>query len=67
MATLPEGGYKFRANENWMDLNWGSNNFPSGIAAPTPSYIPVPAGQYNINFNSATGVYSFELIPPFSK
>jgi alpha-amylase len=52
---------KFRLNGSW-DTNWGSNTFPGGTGVQGGPDIPVPAGVYNINFNSSNGVYFFELV-----
>ena len=59
---LNQGEFKFRANNAW-DVNWGAGDFPSGIATINGPNIPVPeAGEYFINFNTATGVYEAEEI-----
>jgi hypothetical protein len=59
--TLSEGEVKFRANGSW-NINWGETAFPIGVGSPNGPNIPVPAGTYNITFNSATGIYFFDLI-----
>ncbi len=56
---LTDGEAKFRANHKW-DNNWGGSDFPSGVASKDGANIPVPAGRYNITFNSLTGEYNFE-------
>ena len=67
-VTLPEGNYKFRANHSWTLISWGSTNFPSGVVtAPSPDYISVPEGQYDVTFNSTTGVYNFKIVQEGSK
>jgi len=49
---------KFRANHDWA-INWGSADFPTGIAVQDGANIPVPYGTYAVTFNCATGDYSF--------
>jgi hypothetical protein len=59
-----EGGkeVKFRSDDDWT-TNWGSSNFPSGTATQGGSNIPIPtSGYYKVDFNAATGAYSFELL-----
>jgi hypothetical protein len=50
---------KFRENANWS-VNWGSADFPSGVAVQDGSNIPVPIGNYYITFNCSTGEYNFQ-------
>lgn len=50
---------KFRADGAWAS-NWGAVDFPSGIAVPNGSNIPVPPGSYYVTFNCSTGAYNFE-------
>jgi len=59
--TLSEGEVKFRANGAW-NINWGKIDFPIGIGAQDGPNIPVPAGSYNVTFNSASGAYFFDLL-----
>jgi len=59
--TLVAGEAKFRANDGW-DVNWGDTAFPIGTGTAGGPNIPVPAGTYNISFNSATGAYFFDLV-----
>lgn len=54
-------GLKFRLDASW-DTNWGSTNFPGGTGVLNGQNIPVPAGVYNISFNSQNGFYFFELV-----
>jgi hypothetical protein len=61
--SLPDGGVKFRADDDWA-MNWGSEDFPSGIGVQDGSNIPVWAGDYFITFNSATGEYYFDVDSP---
>lgn len=59
-----EGGKqaKFRADDDWA-TNWGDGAFPSGTATQGGPNIPIPTtGFYKVNFNAATGAYSFELL-----
>lgn len=49
---------KFRANHDW-GTNWGSADFPSGIAVQDGANIPVPYGTYAVSFNCASGEYMF--------
>ena len=57
-AFLVTGGVKFRQDQEWA-VNWGSADFPSGIGVGGGDNIPVPAGIYNVTFNSVTGAYTF--------
>ncbi len=54
---------KFRQNASWT-VNWGNSNFPSGTGVQDGPNIQVPAGEYNITFNSSTGAYNFESTNP---
>ncbi|MFO7613506.1 MAG: sugar-binding protein [Bacteroidales bacterium] len=55
---------KFRENADWT-VNWGSEDFPSGIATQGGPDIPVPLDverlttDYLVTFNCATGEYTF--------
>lgn len=60
---LTDGEVKFRANDAW-DINWGSEDFPSGVGTQGGPNIPVYAGNYDVTFNSETGVYSFSFDSP---
>lgn len=51
---------KFRLGNNW-DVNWGATAFPAGTGVQNGPDIPVPAGVYDIYFNSQTGEYLFDL------
>jgi hypothetical protein len=59
--TLVNGAAKFRANNAW-DVNWGALDFPIGTGTQGGADISVPAGTYNISFNSVTGAYFFDLV-----
>lgn len=52
------GGAKFRQDADWA-VNWGSLDFPTGTGVQGGDNIPVPAGTYDVAFNSSTGVYTF--------
>ena len=54
---------KFRQNASWT-VNWGNSGFPSGTGVQDGPNIQVPAGEYNITFNSATGAYNFQSNNP---
>jgi hypothetical protein len=60
-AFLVTGGVKFRQDEDWA-VNWGAADFPSGIGTAGGANIPVPAGVYDVTFNSTTGEYSFTAV-----
>lgn len=62
---LVDGEAKFRANDDW-EINWGSDEFPSGFGFQDGPNIPIPEGEYIVYFNSATGEYFFELLEVFS-
>ena len=63
---LVDGEAKFRADNDWA-VNWGSGDFPSGIAEQDGANIPIPAGDYKITFNTLTGEYNFEAVVEFDK
>jgi hypothetical protein len=52
------GGVKFRQDAAWS-VNWGAADFPAGTGTQDGSNIPVPAGNYDVAFNSSTGAYTF--------
>ena len=58
---LVEGEAKFRAEDDWP-INWGAGDFPSGKAIRDGANIPVPAGEYIVDFNSISGEYNFQLL-----
>jgi hypothetical protein len=64
--VLIDGEAKFRANNTW-DVNWGSGDFPSGIATRDGANIPITAGEYVVTFNSLTGAYDFRLLVVFDR
>jgi starch-binding outer membrane protein SusE/F len=58
-VVLSAGALKFRANSAWTS-NWGSTNFPYGIASSGGSNMTVnTAGTYFVKFNDITGHYVF--------
>ncbi|MBK9737791.1 MAG: SusF/SusE family outer membrane protein [Saprospiraceae bacterium] len=59
-VTLSSAEAKFRANGTW-DVNWGAKDFPEGIGTQGGPNIPVFAGDYTVNFNSLSGLYSFNV------
>jgi hypothetical protein len=67
MSNPPDGiiEVKFRENSDW-EINWGSSNFPSGIAMLNGPNIPVPLDNtglttdYLVTFNYTTLAYNFE-------
>ena len=61
---MTDGEAKFRAENDWA-VNWGAGDFPSGTATQDGANIPIPAGEYNITFNTITGEYSFDEIIVF--
>lgn len=65
--TLPlvQGKAKFRQDDDWA-INWGAEDFPSGIGTQGGKDIPIPnAGKYEISFNKATGAYKFNELVSF--
>jgi alpha-amylase len=52
---------KFREGNTWT-VNWGATDFPAGTGVQGGPDIPVPAGVYDIFFNSQTGEYLFDLL-----
>lgn len=63
---MEDGEAKFRANNDW-GVNWGGADFPEGIAEQDGPNIPVPAGDYFVDFNSATGAYKFTAVVEYEK
>ncbi len=53
-----DGGVKFRAENDWA-VNWGAEDFPTGIGVGGGPNIRPVAGTYSIWFNSGTGEYIF--------
>ncbi len=61
-VTLLNGAVKLRGNNSWaLPYNWGGSTFPSGTAVVDANGITAVAGNYNVTFNSTTGVYNFVL------
>jgi starch-binding outer membrane protein SusE/F len=64
--NLVQGACKFRQNDGWA-VNWGAIDFPTGIGTQGGPDIPVsPAGKYEIQFNKATGAYTFTEIAQYN-
>jgi hypothetical protein len=57
-----DGGLKFRANNAWT-INWGSPDFPTGIATQDGPNIHGVGAVYTVTFNSVTGAFNFEGPP----
>jgi hypothetical protein len=55
---LTDGSCKFRANGDWI-INWGGEDWPSGIGVQGGPDIPAVAGLYQVSLNTATGEYNF--------
>jgi hypothetical protein len=53
-----DGEVKFRQGNEWY-VNWGGYTFPSGYGWQDGPNIPIPAGTYDVRFNSETGEYLF--------
>lgn len=58
---LIAGGVKFRQDADWA-VNWGALDFPTGVGVAGGDNIPVPAGTYDVVFNSTTGDYTFTAV-----
>lgn len=59
--TLIDGEVKFRADNDWA-VNWGGTDFPEGIGELDGPNLIVTAGDYFVDFNSATGAYKFTAV-----
>lgn len=60
-VSLSAGEAKFRQDDSW-DINWGAEDFPSGVGVQNGPNIPIPVGgEYIVHFNKATGAYNFVL------
>lgn len=57
-SDAADGGVKFRVDAAW-DINWGSADFPTGIATRNGPNIEPVAGTYRVEFRSDTGEYAF--------
>ncbi len=64
-VALTDGEAKFRTNDDWA-VNWGDTTWPTGIGVLGGPNIPVTAGNYIVNFNTATGAYNFQIIENFA-
>lgn len=63
-TAVPQGGAKFRANNDWV-INWGDAAFPNGTGTQNGPNILTVGNTYNVAFNSTTGVYSFTISNTF--
>ncbi|MCB0654635.1 MAG: T9SS type A sorting domain-containing protein, partial [Saprospiraceae bacterium] len=62
---LSDGFLIFNADTTLIFF-WGGVGFPSGIATHELDLISVPAGRYNITFNSTKAEYNFDLLKSFA-
>jgi Secretion system C-terminal sorting domain/Outer membrane protein SusF_SusE len=61
VLQMTGGACKFRQDDAWT-VNWGAEDFPYGTGTQGGADIPIPmGGEFTVNFNSATGVYSFSV------
>jgi len=66
VVNLTQGEVKFRANDSW-DINWGAADFPTGVGVQGGPNIPIAvAGKYMVDFNKATGAYSFSEVVDYT-
>jgi hypothetical protein len=62
---LNQGACKFRKDNDWI-VNWGGEDFPTGVGVQDGPDIPVDkAGDYYVTLDTMTGEYSFEEIITF--
>ncbi|HMI06291.1 MAG TPA: T9SS type A sorting domain-containing protein [Flavobacterium sp.] len=59
IPAATDSGLKFRANNAWT-INWGSADFPTGVATLDGPNIHGVANFYDVTFNSDTGEFHFE-------
>ena len=53
------GDAKFRQDNDWA-VNWGAEDFPSGVGTQDGANIPIPAaGTYYVTLDTASGEYNF--------
>lgn len=57
---LNDGEAKFRADPDWV-VNWGNDEFPTGVGYQDGPNIPVFDGVYDITLNAKYGDYSFAV------
>lgn len=62
-APLTDGGLMFSINNG--EVIFGGSTFPTGIAVENGDTIPVTGGTWQIEFNTATGEYSFNVFEIF--
>ncbi len=66
VVTMSGGEYKFRANSAWATSWGGPAEFPADTATiGSQDNLVADAGDYFVNFNSETGIYSFEEIEEY--
>jgi hypothetical protein len=64
--NLVQGEAKFRKDDNWT-VNWGAADFPAGTGTQGGPNIPIAtASKYKIDFNKATGAYTFTEIAEYT-
>lgn len=63
-TTLPGGGLQFTGNNG--EVVWGADGFPTDTAIVDGDTLQVPAGDWQIEFNTETGIYDFTLIEIFA-
>jgi starch-binding outer membrane protein SusE/F len=56
--VLTDGFAKFRAEDAWT-VNWGLEQWPSGVGVQNGKDIPVTGGTYRVTLNSDSGDYAF--------
>jgi len=64
ISTLSDGGLQFSGDDGVVIF--GGSDFPSGTAIAGGDTIPVTAGGWRIQFNSASGQYLFEPLVVYS-
>lgn len=57
-VTLFDGEVKFRAEDDWA-VNWGAEDFPSGVGTQDGPNILSVAGAYSVSINTNFGDYMF--------
>ena len=62
---LGDGEARFIANDD-EELQWGSDEFPTGTAVLDGPSIPITAGNWAVTFNTDDGTFEFLLIQNFA-
>lgn len=62
-GPLGDGGLQFSINDG--QILWGDTGFPTGTAVEGGDTIPVTAGNWFVEINTATGEYVFNIIEIF--